>query len=721
MSYSGKKNFSRIDAGVFIFIIVYGIALYFIPLQSNAFYFDDHSSVEYNGVIESLNIPQIFHTFNTRFLVGLSFALNYKLCALHPSGYRLINLLIHCLNAFLVYLLIRSTLELFLSRDSSPYGPRMTNKIAWPAFFGAMLFLCHPLQTEPVNFITQRFVLMGTFFYLLTIYSYIQYRCRSKRGYWYAAMGSAIAAMFCKEFVVTLPLMLALYEFYFLGSVHEAARKRWKHLIPFFIIVLIVPVLLFRTPPEAIGVAAIADSDFIQVSKTVKVVNHVNITRAYGGVSRHQYFLTELNVVCTYVRLLFLPVNQNLDYDYPLAHGIDMKTALCGLFLLGLLGVAWVTYKSCRIISFGILWFFIALSVESSFIPIGHVIAEYRVYLGSIGFVFLIMNLIYMRRADPRRLNMIAAAIIIILSIVTFQRNKVWRDEVSLWGDALQKSPNKARPYYNRGFVYLNQGKFNEAIQDFNEAIKIKPDYTEVYINRGIMYYEAGNLPQALLDYNKALTIDPHVAQAYFNRGDLYAKQNNLAQALLDYTKAIEINPDYAEAYTNRGSIYVKQGDLTHALFNYNKAIELYPAVTFPTYLDVVIEKLKTSAVGYLFKNHYISYADAYYNRGCVYDKLGNLAQAVSDYSLAIKIYSKYADAYNNRGYIYGRQGNYPLAIADFTKAIEINPGIAGYYYNRALGFKQLGDYASALADIKKAEELGYVVNPEFFKALKKL
>ena len=93
-----------------------------------------------------------------------------------------------------------------------------------------------------------------------------------------------------------------------------------------------------------------------------------------------------------------MPINQNFDYDYPISNQVDNKTALCGVFLLCLLAMAVVTYKSYRIVSFSILWFFIALSVESSFIPIGHVIAEYRLYLASVGFVFLVMALIYMRQ-----------------------------------------------------------------------------------------------------------------------------------------------------------------------------------------------------------------------------------------------------------------------------------------------------------------------------------
>ena len=156
-------KFFNLNIRILAVLTVCGLALYFIPLQSKAYYFDDHYSIESNEVIRTVDIPRIFNAFNTRFLVGLSFALNYKWCGLEPAGYRLVNILIHCLNAFLVYLLVKSTL--YLCQDSRQ---KFFCRLEWPAFFASMLFLCHPIQTEPVNFITQRFVLMGTFFYLLT-------------------------------------------------------------------------------------------------------------------------------------------------------------------------------------------------------------------------------------------------------------------------------------------------------------------------------------------------------------------------------------------------------------------------------------------------------------------------------------------------------------------------------------------------------------------------
>ena len=648
-------------------MIFCGLALYSIAIQSTAFHYDDSVSIVNNGAIRSLDIPRIFNSFNTRFLVGLSFALNYKWCGLHAAGYRLINLFIHCLNAFLVFLLIKFTLNLYPMRMKK-YA------IEWPAFFGAMLFLCHPIQTEPVNFTTQRFVLMGSFFYLSSLILYVKSRLPQKGSFYICSLATAVAAMFCKEFVVTLPVMLTLYEFYFLNSTKGTVLERCGRLFPFFIIVLIVPILLLRTPTHALDVANIASSDSI---------HHVDITRARSAVGRQQYALTELNVMCTYVRLLFLPINQNYDYDYPLSSSTG-KHLLSGLFLLCLLAVAAVTYRSYRMISFGILWFFIALSVESSFIPIGHVIAEYRLYLASVGFSFLVMSLILLVHWDRLKINMVVVLILIGFSILTYQRNKLWGNENLLLNDTIRKSPHHAVQYLSRGWLYYIQGKIPQAFTDYNKAIQLNPYYAMAFLDRGLAYYNQGRLSQAFVDYNKAIENDPHLAWAYYNRALVYNSQGKMSQAILDLNKAIEIDPNYADAYNNRALEYNNQGKASQAIADFNKAIDIDPR-----------------------------FAWAYFNRGIVYSNQGKMFQAIADYNKAIEMDPGLAEAYLNRGLIYNNQGNLPQAIFDYSKAIEIDPGLAMAYNNRGLAYDTQGKLSRAISDYNKAID----INPNFAMA----
>lgn len=151
---------------------------------------------------------------------------------------------------------------------------------------------------------------------------------------------------------------------------------------------------------------------------------------------------------------------------------------------------------------------------------------------------------------------------------MTYERNKIWRDTFTLWNDTVQKSPHKASPYNGRGMAYFNQGRFTQALSDYNKAIEINPTYGEAYYNRGNTYSQQGNFTQALLDYNKAIEINPD-SKGYVNLKITYIEQN--------FTQAVEMNPANADVYINRGIIYGDQGDFTQAISDCNKAIEIDP------------------------------------------------------------------------------------------------------------------------------------------------
>ena len=208
-----------------------------------------------------------------------------------------------------------------------------------------------------------------------------------KAGYLFYAMSiiSTILAMRTKEIAFTLPVMIILYEWmFFKGDV----RKRLLYIFPFLLTMLIIPLTLmgFKGSPDG-------------------VIGVDELTRIAGiGLSRWDYLITEFRVIVTYIRLLFFPINQNLDYDYPIYRTfLNPEVLLSFLFLLALFGLgAYLFYVSTRtekgnrlwlrMVSFGIFWFFVTLSVESSIIPIVDVIYEHRLYLPSVGFFLAFMS-----------------------------------------------------------------------------------------------------------------------------------------------------------------------------------------------------------------------------------------------------------------------------------------------------------------------------------------
>jgi len=564
------------------------------------------------------------------------------------------------------------------------------------AFLGALIFLSHPIQTESVTYIFQRATCLAGFFYILSLCLYLKSRLLQEQGevlheakgkrlaiLYTFSFASALLAMFTKENTLTLPAMILLCEFFFFK------KRRYRYTIPFLILIPIIPILLILTKSV--------------ISKSIEGV------LAPSTYNELYYFLTQFRVIITYIRLCFIPVNQNLNYDYPLIKmPLDLSALASILALVIILIAALKLFKRHRLISFSIFWFFITILPESSLVHVkGDCIYEHWLYLPLAGYsLFLVSAAYYFFGRNSIKLMVSALiAIVACYSVLTYARNLIWKDELTLWNDVIRKSPQRARPYDSRGLAYFKKGNLDQAISDYNKSITIYSKSITVYSNfitvnrelagvcnnRGLAYFKKGNLDQAISDYNKAIEIDPELAFAYYNRGNAYVKKGNLDQAISDYNKAITIDPEYADAYSNRGNAYLNKGNLDQAISDYNKAITIDP-----------------------------EYADAYYNRGNVYLNKDNLDQAISDYNKAIEINPELADVYYNRGNAYLNKDNPDQAISDYNKAITIDPEFALAYNNRGVAYFYKKDYDKSWKDVHKAKVLGYKVDSEFIAELKK-
>lgn len=575
MKIGKKTNYPDVLAVVILAGI--GLAAYSNTFRG-PFNLDDIDSIVSNPAIKNiLDLRGIWDFWPTRFITYLSIAINYKLDALRVFGYHVVNFLIHLGSAILVWLLTITTLN-----TPSIKKEAMNINVKLAAFFTGAIFLLHPIQTQPVNYITQRATLLAAFFYIASLYLYAKARL-SKEGtpgssiwkaYYSISLLTAVMSMFSKEIAVSLPFVICLYEFFFLT---DKKRFKWKYVALFMVTILVIPITMLTTK----------SIDFIEMKRA---------SEYSPGISASSYFLTQLKVMVTYIRLLFIPVNQNLDYDYTVARSIFEVPVISSLLALTLVLSAGIRlFRKYKLVSFGIFFFFIVLLPESSIIPIKDVIFEHRLYLPMAGYaIFVVSGLCYLLK--KKRIKLIVIGLILMTtcySVMTYQRNKVWENPLTLWSDAARKSPLKARPYNNLGYYfYLVKSDLNKAISNFNKAIEINPGYPDAYNNRGCIYQNKGELDQAISDFSKAIEINPRYASAYSNRGLAYANKGNPEQAISDCNKAVEANPGCVEAYFTLGLIYLNKGNLEQSLFCYNKAIEINP-----------------------------DYADAYNNRAVVYFK----------------------------------------------------------------------------------------------------
>jgi protein O-mannosyl-transferase len=510
--------------------IVYSDAFYC------SFHFDDFEFIVNNSFIKNFqDLGNLWNYYPCRFLTFLSFALNYHMHRLDVFGYHLFNLLVHIISAILVWWLTLLTLTTPVMKEN-----KISQHFNVIALFTGLIFVSHPVQIQAVTYIWQRSASLATFFYLISLCLYIKARLPvsgvyrvSHKYYYIFSLLIAIMTMFTKEIAITLPLMILFYEFSFLSI---NGKINWSSITPFLLILLMIPLTMLLT-------------------HSTKFQEIKSIMEGPGGISPIHYFLTELRVLVTYIRLTFLPFNQNLDYDYPLYKNIfELPVFISFLSLMTIFFIAQRIFSKHRLVAFSIFWFFLSLLPESSILPFNDVIFEHRLYLPMVGYsIFIVSALYYLsQRFTIKTMIVLLIMIITLNSILTYQRNKVWKDESTLWVDTAQKTPNKSRPYIFLAYYYDTQYNFSQAISNYSKAIEVDSNSWMAYNNRGNVYVEQGKTTQAVLDFNKAIAINPNFAEVYMNRGNLYNHLGQTAQAISDFNKAITINPKYKDVFNNR-------------------------------------------------------------------------------------------------------------------------------------------------------------------------
>lgn len=597
------------------------------PAVKNFDYFLEPSKVLELDVIS----PNFRYAFITRIVGYFTFALNYHMHGLDVTGYHVFNLLVHIVNGLLIYFLVRLIFNTpFVSNsvadpDSSTMAPADLF-----ALFSALIFVSHPVQTQAVTYITQRFASLAALFFLLSVVAYVKSRLSItmtlRYGLYGVSLVSAALAMLVKEIAFTLPVVILLTELtFFYGNL----RKKAALLFPFALTMLIIPSSLLLAGGST-NIGAIGHS-----MKTLA---------AHPAVSRWDYLITQFSVTARYIRLMFLPVNQNADYDYPVYHSISDPVVLSSLlFLLIILSLGMFFFIQSRrtsikrgpglgLISFGISWFFITLSVESSIIPIDDVIFEHRLYLPSAGFIIAVIAALSMAvstvksRTSVKVFAASALVVVLVLSGTAYSRNFVWKDNITFWKDAAEKSPLKDRPHFNLGVAYTVKDRTGDAIKEYLAAIRVNPGHVKAHNNLGLAYAARGRIGDAVKEYLEAIRTDPDYAEAHYNLGLAYDSMGRTEEAVGEYLTAVRIDPDYFEAHINLGVAYYKLGRSEDAVKGYLTAIRINPG-----------------------------FAVAHYNLGLAYDSLGRTPEAVKAYRTAVRIKPDFQEARYRLGIMYGK------------------------------------------------------------------
>jgi len=500
------RFYKKINGGELValaILVIVTVGAYSNTLN-NIFHLDDQTVIWNNPSVfmreitfENLYKAAFDNIHPTRPVPYLTFALNYYFHDLNRPGYHVTNIFIHITTGIFLYFLIKATLSLpTLRYKFDKQGPVVIS------FIVAAIWLLHPLQTQSVTYIVQRMNSICAMFYILTMLLYVKGRLATRtKTKWFIYVGcllSFILALGSKEIAATLPIFILLYEWYFLQdlrSIRTLSKRQW--FIMTLVLLFLVGLVLFYV-----------GGDPVKNLLTNKVPGR--------EFTRWERLLTETRVVLMYVSLIFFPHlgRLNLEHDFPISRSLAVPpvTLLAIAVLAGIVLIAILIAKKQRLYSFCIIWFLGNLVIESSFIPL-ELVFEHRTYLPSTYFLLLVLVPLYRLFLKNRKIFYIICAVVLVtLPILTYERNKVWKDEIALYLDCLQKSPNKYRVHYNLAHEYERLFEMDKAIHHYRIAIDSKPNNTASIKARkrvATILAQKGRYQEAIIEMSIVLSKDP--------------------------------------------------------------------------------------------------------------------------------------------------------------------------------------------------------------------
>ncbi|MBM4054452.1 MAG: tetratricopeptide repeat protein [Planctomycetes bacterium] len=611
---SGTKNWLHLC--IPIFIIVCLSQFIYLNSLSNQFVYDDEFIITNNPFIKTWdNFPKLFSReyfeysgeLSYRPAVTATYFIDYALWKLTSFGYHFANNCLHSLNAVLVFFLL---LHLF--------------KHTGGAFAGALIFACHPVLSETVNAVCFREDLLACTFFLSSFLFYNRTKLKCSYLFYAASLACYFFGIFSKEIAITLPLLLFLCD----ALYRESFKKNIRYYAGYVFITifyLAIRFIILHNPEES--------------------------TVSYPGNSILVNCLTMSKVFVYYIKLFFLPTKLCSDYVIPRSFSLSEPSVITSFLMI--VSVAVIVYKLFtyhKELLFSFVWFFISLLPVLNIIPIENIMAERYLYLPAVSFSMLCAGFIVSCKKTIPFSNksygiIILACMLILFSVKTYNRNKVWKTQSVLWESTVKTTPDSFKAHNNLGNFYRDSGKLDQAIEEFHRALNLFENYAEAHNNLGITYRKKGMYEEAYNEYQKALQLNPGYSGAHNNLGVLYTKINKTDLAIEEFKQAIANERIYPDAHNNLGVLYAHLGRLDLAIEEFRNAISDKP-----------------------------DYPEAYNNLGTAYLKKGMYEEAINELLKAITYNNRDIKAYYTLSTAYWNKGYYGKAAEICKKILSIDP-----------------------------------------------
>lgn len=526
------------------------LTVYWQVIQFDFINLDDHVYVTQNINIQSgITYDGLKWMFKTRYadlwnpLVWLSFMFDYELYGLNAGGYHLTNLILHVLSTLLLFWLFN----------------RMTGTL-WRSAFVAAFFALHPMHVESVAWVSERKDVLSAFFWMLTLCFYVFYTEKQSVRRYALVFFSFVLALLSKPMVVTLPVIMILLDYWPLKrfenhkGLSDMILWQIKEKLPLLILSAVITIITLYNPNEGLPHSIIP----------------LDIRLANAPVA-----------FMTYLVKTFWPCNMAIFYPFPsqIPAGQTVGTIL---LITAMTAAVMVTTKRLPYLFVGWFWFAVTIIPVIGIIQLSaYAMADHYHYIPSIGWgLMLAWGIPHFLKQDGLRKNIllsVAIFLLIIMSVLSWNQCRYWKDSVKLFGHALKVTKNNTMMHNLLGYALFEKGKTDRAIYHYNKAILIAPDYIYAYINRADAYAKQGKYQSAVNDYSEAIRLIPNFAHAYYARGTFYGKSGQYEPAISDLTKAITLKPDHVDAYNNRGIVLNQMRLFEQAIDDFNKSILLKP------------------------------------------------------------------------------------------------------------------------------------------------
>jgi len=513
--------------------------------------FDDIDYAYENPNIQSgITFNAVKWAFTTGFaanwhpLTWISHMLDWQLFGNNAGGHHLTNLIFHIANTLLLFIVLR----------------QMTSAL-WQSAFVAALFAFHPLHVESVAWVSERKDVLSTFFWILTMWTYLRYVKQPNAGRYLLTLLTFALGLMSKPMLVTLPFVLLLLDYWPL--------KRFGRRTVFYLVLEKIPFFILSAASSII---------------TFLVQQNSGTVMPLAAVSLKFRLCNALISYVKYIEKMFWPSRLAVFYPHP-GTNVSIAYALISAALLLVATVLVIrSAKNHRYLFTGWFWYIgTILPVSGMSQAGGQAMADRYTYITLTGlFVIIAWGIGELLAKSPHRKIILWPVALIVLSalaICTYLQTRYWKDSITLYERAIKVTENNYIAHFNITQPLFEQGRVQEAIRHDYEALRINPDYVEALNGLGFIYTRLGRIDEAIPLYNKALQLDPSV-NTYLNLGVALTNSGKLQEAEKVYEKILAIQPQNASARNDFGVVLCRLGKYDRAIEHFNKALQINPQYT---------------------------------------------------------------------------------------------------------------------------------------------